>query len=114
MFVYEVEPIDDWGGWRLADDVFRVCAATDGFPPSIAYRDASEWYPFWERAQASAGRPPLHWEGDIREGPYVSMLPDPDNGGTCFLVAWKQNNNGTCYIASPFALPWLEDYPDQR
>jgi hypothetical protein len=50
----------------------------------------------------------VHWEGDIREGPFVSMLPFPGNNWSAPIIAWKQDNNGTTFIASPVSLPWVE------
>jgi hypothetical protein len=49
------------------------------------------------------------WEGDIRHGsgPFVCPLPDGDCGSE-YLIAWKQDNNGSTFIASPFCLPWLK------
>jgi hypothetical protein len=51
----------------------------------------------------------VHWEGDIRSGsgPFICPIPDGDSTGE-YLIAWKQNNNGTTFIASPFRLSWLE------
>jgi hypothetical protein len=45
------------------------------------------------------------WEGDIVNGPY--WIPLPTEGDEKFLIAWKQTNNGTSFVASPFSLPWL-------
>jgi hypothetical protein len=48
------------------------------------------------------------WEGYIREGPYRAPLPCGDP--SCkYMVAWRQDNNGDTFIASPFHLPWLEE-----
>lgn len=50
------------------------------------------------------------WEGDIIEGPFVFAIPDPDIVGMQYGFVWKQRNNGTTFIASPCAIPWIEEY----
>lgn len=32
----------------------------------------------------------LGWEGDMREGPSVSVMPDPQTGGALLLTAFKK------------------------
>jgi len=63
----------------------------------------------WQLAQAAAKE--VDWEGDIRKGeqPYVSPLPHHDDTICEFLIAWKQDNNGSTFVASPYPLPWLEE-----
>ncbi len=51
-----------------------------------------------------------HFEGDFREGPYISALPDPDSGECQIIIMWKQNNNGVTFIASQIGFEWLKDY----
>ena len=48
----------------------------------------------------------IGWEGDFR-GPISCPLPNGDCGGE-YLIAWKQDNNGATFVASPFALLWLQ------
>jgi hypothetical protein len=62
----------------------------------------------WRKAQELARR--AHWEGDVREGsggPWFCPIPMP--GTVEYLIAWKQDNNGESFVASPFPLPWLEE-----
>lgn len=42
-------------------------------------------------------------------GVYVFYLPNPGNQNTYFGFVWKQSNNGTTYICSPVALPWISE-----
>ncbi len=49
----------------------------------------------------------LGWEGDMRDGPYVSVLPDPAGDQSLFLVGFKQSNNGLTFIGSQVELPHL-------
>lgn len=50
------------------------------------------------------------WEGDIAAGPFVFTIPDPDFSSYREGFVWKQDNNGTSFIASPSPLPWLKEY----
>lgn len=104
MFVYQVGPIDFWAGWHRPSDIFRV---SDGRDDDGQYHSPTDWGPMWEKAQSLGTE--AGWEGDIREGPYVTVIPDGDGGGTCpVIIAWKQDNNGTTFIASPYPLTWIE------
>ena len=51
----------------------------------------------------------LGWEGDIREGPFTTMLRDPDDrgGSSTRAIAFKQDNNGVTFVAVHSALHWL-------
>jgi hypothetical protein len=50
----------------------------------------------------------LGWQGDTRDGPFIAGMPTFEIRHTSlFLVAWKQNDDGLTFIASPVALPWL-------
>jgi hypothetical protein len=105
MFVYSCEPCDWWHGWRKPEEVvgFPGRGDAEGYEGAIS---PEEWVTVWRLAQEGAQL--IGWEGDIRRGeggPWVTMLPMP--GNVTWLVAWKQDNNGTTFIASPVALPWL-------
>lgn len=88
IFVYSVEPIDDWAGW---------------LEPEAFFLDQASWQEQWSTAQALARD--LGFDGDIREGPFMTVLPHPLPQR--ILIAWKGGRDGICYIASPFELPWL-------
>jgi hypothetical protein len=101
MFVYAIQPIDFWNGWQNPSDLFRV--STHEY--STDYHNPAEWGPAWTKAKELARQ--VGWEGDIREGPYVTVLPHSDGGFPPFVIGWKQENNGDTFIAAPFELPWL-------
>jgi hypothetical protein len=105
IFVYHVSPIDDWEGWTSLLKLLTTRSEWTGWinPEEIAHR--------WAVAQQLARQ--IYWEGDIRggffgdNGPWVCPLPL----GECsndYLIAWKQDNNGSTFIASPVELPWLQ------
>lgn len=117
VYVYATNPIDFWCGWQLVSEACKI-------PPHIRdlldpqanldddHQNDSQDYisifdvaKFFEAAKWTARK--IGWEGDVAWGPYISMLPH--NESDClFMLAWKQSNNGTTFIASPFDLPWLK------
>jgi hypothetical protein len=105
MIIYVTKPIDDWWGWQRPEDVFRhgLNIALVGTP----FRSTGQWHELWDRAQHQA-RKAFDWDGEIREGPFISVLPHPESGGSEIIIAWKQDNSGTTFIVSPFRLPWVE------
>jgi hypothetical protein len=104
MFVYSLPPIDDWQGWMKAKG-----AQTNPFTGTDDLPEATVKYETFLKSALEAARK-VGWEGDFREGPFVSVLPDPDNMGTTVYVGWKQDNNGTTFIVSPFPLPYLDAF----
>lgn len=97
MYVYAGCPIDFWSGWMPEAEYLAALAANE--------EDQATYYMRLGAAQVLAKR--LGWEGDMRQGPFVSGLPAPDSPYSEFLIGWKQSNNGTTFIASPYELPWL-------
>jgi hypothetical protein len=114
VWVYKIPPIDFWYGWSRVCDVVAKADFDPEHDADFAFNtiDAGQWAYQWLAAQAGARR--LGWEeGDIRGypdyGPLVSGLPEWDGGGEgCFfMIAWKQLDHGTTFVASPMPLPWL-------
>lgn len=101
MVVYSVGPIDYWLGWQSeADYLNSIANWGDCFDHADEYVDL--------KAEAFRLARLVWWEGDIREGPFVSALPFPDYNISKLVIAWKQDNNGTTFIASPVRMPWLD------
>jgi hypothetical protein len=104
IYLYELDPIDWWMGW-LTEEQYQ-----EQFDEA-ASQYGGGWYPnpypaLRERALELARK--IGWEGDFREGPFVASLPVDDGSCACpVMMAWKQDNNGQTFIASPFPLPWL-------
>lgn len=110
MIVYAVTPIDFWTGWQRPADLFRARV----YEGSGESHDPAEWAALWAEAKALAAR--IGWAGDIREGPFVTVLPErPGAGGTApVVIAWKQDRGGLTFVASPFPLPWIEEAHEGR
>lgn len=51
------------------------------------------------------------WEGDLREGPYIGVLPDPENVSTAPYLVAKQDNNGTTFVICDKPLGFLDADP---
>jgi hypothetical protein len=103
-------PIDLWNGWQKPSDLFRASADDGG----AERHDPVEWSAMWTKAKELASR--AGWEGDIRSGPFVTVLPEPPGtyGLPPVVIGWKQDNNGTTFIAASYELPWLAADCDSR
>jgi hypothetical protein len=100
MYVYQLAPINLWGGWSKPENVI----SDDPHDADRIHR--AEFETFFERAKVVAQR--IGWEGDMRQGPYVSGLADPTAAQHLFMIGWKQGSSGTTFIASPVPLVHLE------
>jgi hypothetical protein len=103
MFCYSTGPIDEWVGVRSQSSLERELG--EGTEEALVLRSQLD------RLQGAclAAFRELGWEGDFSEGPGFFQLPDPE----CCCFRWgfvvKQDNNGRCFIASPFPLAYLEE-----
>jgi hypothetical protein len=62
----------------------------------------------WADAALTAARERAGWDGDFRSGSELRVFYIPDDSdGLASALVWKQDNNGTTFVASPFRLPWL-------
>jgi hypothetical protein len=104
VFVYGVEPIDVWLGWS---DEAQFRASVERWCPP---QGRSAMWAFYEafRDKAMELARGLGWQGDIRDGPFIAGMPTFEIRHTSlFLVAWKQDDDGLTFVASPVELPWL-------
>ena len=109
MIIYHLPPIDQWSGWQCPDKVFI------GTEEDVDAHQSADWGELWTSVQKLALQ--MGWEGDVRDGPYVTVLPrEPlDYWPGHVIIAWKQDNNGDTFLASPIHLPWLEtEYAEWR
>ena len=58
------------------------------------------------KATAETAFKSILWEGDVREGPYYFAMPGESELDIGYIV--KQDNNGSCFVASPIELPHLD------
>ena len=107
--LYAVPPIDWWGGWTPLDEY--LASVPDGLnmedSTSTCVRYTAMVCRVMDEAVDYAGPDAV----DIREGPYIAGFPqcNADYGDDVVLLAWKQDVNGTTFIASPSVLPHLHD-----
>lgn len=103
LFVYALSPIDFWPGWMKEADYL---ASVKNYDDLVGDSFVDDYTILRREALDEAKR--VGWEGDIREGPFVSGLPS-DLGEIRVMMAWKQDNNGTTWIASPVELAHLKE-----
>lgn len=106
IYVYEMSPVDFWQGWQPATAVVTSEVDEFGQPPEGKV-SRQEYDAAWDLAAATAAE--AGWEGDIRGEVYVSALPAAGAVTSKLLLGWKQDNNGTTYIASPYPLSYLSE-----
>jgi len=99
--LYCLSPIDWWDGWTSEFDYLRGLL-TDEYASNN--RDQVATYVSL-RAQAERLALEAGWEGDVRGEVFVAALPPNDGGCSCpLMIAWKQDNNGTTFVYSPWRL----------
>jgi len=99
FYVYELGPVDYFDGAMTVDQAIKSSNEDVGQEILRSFLQA-----------ARAVIDESSWEGTITDGPYVIALP-PVDGDFSLLwgFIWKQNNNGTTFIASPLPLWWLDE-----
>lgn len=87
--------------------IYVLSPMDDGWDDMLGADPASE--PLASILQRARG-PEFRWEGDFRPHGHPRRIPVPDGEyGTHQIYVWKQENNGTTFVASPVRLPWLEE-----
>lgn len=114
--VYERGYIDWWWGWSPVEALHAQPEEQDAEAHNPFELDPP-WYGRRNRHLEAVVEHALaqiradgRWEGDIAQGPYVAgLLPSDEDGygESEVMVALKQSNNGTVFVWSPRALPWL-------
>lgn len=103
-FCYRLPPIDFWLGWATVATMF------EDPDPLVPDPEDSDQTDLVRRVILHAKIQILRrtsWQGDLRDPERLFPIPvaDPE----CPLgVCLKQDNNGTTFIWSPVALPWLK------
>jgi hypothetical protein len=92
--MWVTSPIDWWSGMI---DLSRHSPRDFAMPFEDALEFEGEVHALLAGAKKLARK--NGWEGDISQGPFLCAIPSGDNT-TDLVVAWKQSNNGTCFIAS--------------
>ena len=88
--VYKINAIDHWDGWHPVASMEHRAVFTLAFNAAIA--------------EGIGYRVLRAGEGG---NPWWAPFPGPDSGDPLYLIAWKQENNGTTFIVSPVELPHL-------
>jgi hypothetical protein len=102
LHVYAISPIDIWVGWT---PFLQFLLNTDG--SKIPYGKNGLFDRLCHALKIASS---MGWEGDFSNGPFISAIPADDGENIPdLLFAWKQSNNGTTFIVSPYALPWMSN-----
>jgi hypothetical protein len=113
--VYQIDPIDFWTGTTSFEEYLRATNAegnrNDPVDPLNRVPRLRAEAEVWDRFRSAmtAAKEGSNWAGDIREGPFVLLLPEPPAMQLAGFL-WKEENNGTTYVVSEIALPWLDQY----
>ena len=110
-YAYAIGPIDHWIGWSTLRGA-ALAQVDDAQTEDHGYAYSQEWLIDHMGNQLEAAKKmflELGWEGDIREGPYVTAIPLTDECNFGLLFALKQDNNGQTFIWSPVPLPYLKN-----
>lgn len=107
MYIYPRMAIDSWAGWLTETQYIAQLRELnkDYGNPDAAIKEYRELKETAFELALKAG-----WEGDVRDEPHVAGLPgaeSQDDGH--IMIAWKQDNNGDTFVASPFKLTWFKD-----
>jgi hypothetical protein len=105
LFVYMLPPVDYWHGWIPQYEWTGAVDLTEeyGFDGGEMADDLR----LAERLATECG-----WEGDGHWR--MAGLPRADVAAPTFMLAAKQQNNGTTFVVSPYELPWLAQYLELR
>ncbi|SDC67894.1 hypothetical protein SAMN05428966_10296 [Massilia sp. PDC64] len=112
MHTYHIAPIDfGWENLKTVEETaselgaLKARAALDG-PRALAQLeiDVDDFLARWAAAKDLAQGE--GWEGDFRQGPVVFWVPH--ESGFKYGFAFKQDNNGSTFVVSPYKMPWLE------
>lgn len=101
-YVYSLNPIDWWTGWRETADILRDMREMG---------DEDAWKQFLrEVVTATDAAKAVGFDGGLRESIHVAPLPRAETepyGDSRWMFGIKQDNNGTTFIVSPYPLVWL-------
>ena len=102
-FIYEMGPVDYWEN-AVSEEQYLANLREWG---SQSDRELRDWEKLKNRAFAAARMSGCHWEGDYGTL-YIVGLPSPSyDPNLSILLYWKQGNNGTTFLWSPYRLEYL-------
>lgn len=114
LFCYRIPPIDFWSGAMTGRQLIE--SAWDTHAPlghAEAWASTASFCQMVEvlAEKAEKGFASIGWEGDVREGPFYFALPS--DGSLLIGYMIKQDNNGSCFVASPRRLEFLDAIADR-
>lgn len=106
LYCYHIPPVDFWTGAVSKEELVEATPFAPIHEDEAAnHRNRTEQELDRLEQKAHDAFREIGWEGDVREGPYFFSVP----GDTSMVHGYilKQDNNGSCFIASPVPLPHL-------
>ena len=106
IFYYTILPLDF--GWRTLPtaEEYRALLLKDFSHESSQGAAAIQDFNMFFDACFEGTTGAVPWEGDFREEPRVIVLPGEVE--PLLAIIWKQDNNGTTFVASQVRMPWLD------
>ena len=104
MHIYTLPPIDYFEAFLPAEDYVARVRESDGDSQAAAAQA------YVDRCVAVLEGETYYVQSDHASGPWISALPDDQFADPRIMVAVKGQNNGSVYLAAPYALPWLSEY----
>jgi hypothetical protein len=112
---YHLKQIDNrWQFLQTVQDVAGQIARSmaservKGNPPYWHGESLQDFWQNFDKAKALARD--AGWKGDYMDAssePKVLWLPDPNDATFKYAFVWKQSQNGSTFVVSQIALPWL-------
>ena len=113
LLIYVTPPIDWFGGAHnvAIDDLGNITMMSPSFDLNCDEHEPVAHLRTDIQAIVYAAMPACKrygWEGDLRHG-HLFAYPLPREGNApLWMVIAKQDNNGTCFIATEYAVPHFE------
>lgn len=106
VYLYQRDqPIDLWYAWTTQEQIVRNIIDDSPFGEDGINRIISLLLCGFGNAYQ------MGWGGDIKAGPYFSVLPSNyDWDDLPLVIGWQENNNGTTYLVSEIQFPSPEKY----
>lgn len=103
-----MSPIDF--NWHMLDTVEATITTlskhSNQYGDTLSFDDLNNFLTSWNDAKKLAKD--NSWEGDFREPPRVFWIPDDQEFVYGFV--WKQDNNGSTFVVSPYPLNHLKEH----
>lgn len=102
LYCYHLAPIDFWYGVLTGEELLLTVHGRDGRIPNFGQTARVCQVIDSLVTTAEEVFRQIGWECDVREGPFFFAVPGEPEMRLGYLL--KQDNNGSCFVASPIEL----------